>query len=128
LKHDQDGAVLRFIFKGTFKGKEHPFINLDHYRHVPKKALHTIIVPKFLEVEQQSHNKPILTKREAFEDLLLGQFEISEKSVDEYVSLVEDSLKIVESANSIADQERQLTNRYTRFAKRSLARFATQEN
>ena len=127
INNDKEGAILRFIFSGSYDGKEHPFINLDKYRHIPKKALYTIIVSRFLEVEKQKEYQKILSKREAFETLLTREYKIPGKKLDEYVSLIEDSLKIIEGSNSITDQERLLENRYSRFAKRSLVNFSSKE-
>lgn len=127
LNNDQDGSILRFVFSGSYEGKEHPFMNLDHYRHIPKKALHTIIVTKFLEVEKQQEHRNILTKREAYEDLLIREYDACPKYIDEYISLIEDSLKIIEGSHTITDQEKILDNRYSRFAKQLLTKFSTEE-
>jgi DNA repair exonuclease SbcCD nuclease subunit len=127
IKNDIEGAILRFVFSGNYEGKEHPFINLDHYRHVPKKALHTIIVSKFLEIEKQQETRTILSKREAYQELLTHDFETPSENVDEYISLIEDSLNIIEGSNSITDQEKLLDKRYSRFSKGFLAKFAVKE-
>ena len=127
INNDIEDAILRFVFTGNYEGKEHPFINLDHYRHVPKASLHTIIVSKFLEVEKNQERKQILTKREAYQELLTHEFETPTKCVDEYISLIEDSLKIIEGSNTISDQERLLDKRYSRFSKGLLAEFTTKK-
>lgn len=118
LNNDEEGAVIRFIFKGDYKGKEHPFLNLEHYRHIPKNALHTIVVPKFLEVEKKGIAKKILTKREAYEGLIIGEYKLPSKQTDEYISLIEDSIRIIEENSKIANQEALLEKRYSRFAKK----------
>lgn len=125
--NDIEGAILRFVFIGNYEGKEHPFVNLDHYRHVPKNALHTIIVTRFLEVEKQQKEEYILTKREAYEELLVNEFETPTKYIDEYISLIEDSLKIIEGTHSIIDQERLLEKRYSRFSKDLLIEFSIKQ-
>jgi DNA repair exonuclease SbcCD nuclease subunit len=127
INNDIEGAILRFIFSGSYDGKEHPFINLEKFRHVPKKSLHTIIVSKFLEAEKEQAHVQVLTKREAYEDLLAREYESPKPYIDEYIALIEDSIKIIEGSNSIADQERLLENRYSRFAKRSLGKFSTEK-
>ena len=117
LKNDEENAILRFVFHGDYKGKEHPFINLEYFRHIPKKALHTIIVPKFLEVEKKGSTKKILTKREAYEGLISKNYELPSKFTEDYISLIEDSIRIVDDTTKIAHQESLLDKRYSQFAK-----------
>ena len=117
---DEQDAILRFIFQGDYKGKEHPFINLEYFRHIPKKALHTIIVPKFLDVEKEGVSKRILTKREAYEGLISREYKLPQKHTEEYISLIEDSIRIIEENTKISHQETLLDKRYSQFAKHLL--------
>ncbi len=124
LKNDQENAIIRFVFQGDYKGKEHPFINLEYFRHIPKKALHTIIVPKFLEVEKKGGTKKILTKREAYEGLITNNYKLPSKLTEEYISLIEDSIRIVEENTKISNQETLLDKRYSQFAKNLVVKSA----
>ncbi len=119
-KNDIEDAVVMCKFYGGYEGKEHPFINLEKFRLIPKKALHCIIRTQFLEAHKEEERKPILTEREAYEGILKQLFKIPETEVDEYISLIEESLKIVDGDYTISEQEEILQKNFSTFAKRMI--------
>lgn len=118
LANDREGIVLKCVFFGEYKGKEHPFINLDKYKSTPKKCLHTIISTKFLPQEQEQEKHKPLSQRETYQRVLEGTYFLNPEITDDFISLLEAGLGIIADGR-VADQEELLDKQLTKFASRN---------